>query len=434
MRIFIKHSAIIVAVFLVVSTAKTKAQNCNITLKITNENQQVVDKATILLRNQLVQTSDINGEAHLKLECGSYIVLKISHVAYLDESIRIAEFKKDTTILVKLRARVMQLPLTEIVAKIGPDTIIGNNKYYVEDYLFEGHYIYTLKRLRKSQQYFLALCDHRGNDIKSFRLDGKPKQLFKDALGANYLVYENKAFEITRHDTMLQQRVLDFSDFVWLYKFINQADEQHITMNNHTYHKPWFEYYLIDRNIMQNDTMHQVRHDFYYEQYHSEFRFLSSRERHALRRMEYETGISKYDLAAQYTGFSSNIWYKEVKAPYFYNNGKHYIFDFAKDSLLIFHKNGEKAQSIHFTFHHLDGFKEEIIFDEWQNTFYALSMKNGTRSLHKINIDENVSTSYVSKLSMRYPSNIKVQNGKVWYLSRPYESWQSTYLYAEGLE
>jgi len=190
---------------------------------------------------------------------------------------------------------------------------------------------------------------------------------------------------------------------------------------------------MLDRRLTKNDTLVSVKNEFLYEQYHSEFKFLSTRDRYALRVLEYETGISKYDLAAYYTNFSGNIWYKPAKAPHFYFNESHYFFNLCNDSLVTFDKNGAKQTQalIDFTSH--KGFTEQIIMDDITGDFYALFLINSKLSLHKILDGKLDKTKNSLTLNMKYPKNVKVKNGKVWYLSRPFESWQSTYLYSEAI-
>lgn len=414
---------------------KADAQECVLRIEIKDEKNKPVEQVTLSVNNKLVTTSDKSGIIIWKVNCNHTIgQLKLSHIAYLDQFIPLKNLINDTTIKIVMRDRLMQLPITEIRGKTAPDTIIGNNQFYVEDFVFSGQWMLTLLRSRKNSHYSLELRNLDGMKIYALKLDEKPIKLFKDALQICYLVFEKSAKEIFYDQDGLSLRDIKFDDFWWLHNFINQADDKNITLNNHFRQKPWFEYYLIDRSRQSNDTLYAVRHDFYYKQYHSEYAFLSTRERHHMKRLEYETGESRYDLAARYTGFANNIWYKEVKAPYFFHNERHYVFDFNKDSLLIFQREGTLISKHHIQFHRTEGFKQEIVFDEEFGDFYALQLKNGKKSLHHIKIGPNVEVSLAALLSMRYPSHVKVKGGRAWYLCRPSDSWQSTYLYAEALE
>ncbi|MFN4122740.1 MAG: hypothetical protein ACK4GL_05470 [Flavobacteriales bacterium] len=414
---------------------KADAQECVLRIEIKDEKNKPMELVTLSVNNIVFSTSDKSGIIVWKEKCNHDIgQLKLSHIAYLDQFVSLKNLKNDTTIKIVMRERLMQLPVTEIRGKSPPDTIIGNNQYYVEDFVFSRKWILTILKSRKNPQYFLELRTLDGMKIYGLKLDEKPIKLFKDALQICYLVFEKSAKEIYYDQNGLSLRDINFDDFWWLHNFINQADENNITLNNQFRQKPWFEYYLIDRSKQSKDTLYAVKHDFYYEQYHSEYAFLSTRERHHMKRLEYKTGESRYDLAAHYTGFANNIWFKETKAPYFFHNDRHLVFDFNKDSLFIFMRNGSLLSKHHLQFHKNDGFKQEIVFDDEFGEFYALRMKNGKKSLHRIIINTKVEISFAGFLSMRYPSHVKVKGGRAWYLSRPSDSWQSTYLYAESLE
>jgi hypothetical protein len=423
---------VLISVFMAIN--QSIAQRCELTLHVTDEWNENVAQAHIYFNNQLLAITDESGKCSVKIDCDKKIMLRIKHMSYVVERFEVYASKNENSfrkLIVKRKS--YELGVKEIKPGNNLDTIVGENQYYVEDYIFKGDSLILLLKERKSKNYYLRLSDVYGTKIYETTLKGKPLKLFKDALKTNFLVYENQVFSVDAHEHRFHLEEKNFVEFQDIAKYLNHVDDAKILANNKINEKPWFEYYMLDRRLTKNDTLVSVKNEFLYEQYHSEFKFLSTRDRYALRVLEYETGISKYDLAAYYTNFSGNIWYKPAKALHFYFNESHYFFNLCNDSLVTFDKNGAKQTQalIDFTSH--KGFTEQIIMDDITGDFYALFLINGKLSLHKILEGKLDKSKNSLTLNMKYPKNIKVNNGKVWYLSRPFESWQSTYLYSEAI-
>ena len=73
---------------------------------------------------------------------------------------------------------------------------------------------------------------------------------------------------------------------------------------------------------------------------------------------------------------------------------------------------------------------EPIIKDKDEHKLYVLFLKNGYYYLKPVSLNDG-STSVSFKLGYRYVENVKVENGFVYYIYRPYESAQKKYLYRE---
>jgi len=425
----------IVFSFVLFFLLETNAQKCELSIHVTDEWNENVANVHIYHQKNLLAITDENGFCIVKIDCNKKLILTTKHMSFQQERFEAyatADFDAFRKLVIKRKA--YQLDEAEIKPGNNLDTVVGENQYYVEDYIFKGDSLILLLKERKTKKYFIRLADKKGEKIYEKALMGKPIKLFKDALNTYFLVYESQVFSLQTNSDNFYFTEKVFEEFKDIAQYINYVDDAKILANNKVNEKPWFEYLMLDRRKLLNDTLVYVKNETLYEQYHSEFKFLSARDRYAVRVLEYETGVSKYDIAAYYTNFAGNIWYKPANAPHFYYNDKHYFFNLCNDSLYVFDCKGQLKERFLIDFTKIKGFTGQIILDEVSGDFYTLFLVNGILKLSKIIDGKADSPENHVSLNMRYPKNVKVNKGKVWYLSRPFESWQSTYLYSEVID
>jgi len=416
-----------------VTSLNLNAQQCSIrlTFKDTLTSKSISD-VHVYHKNILLGSSDENGKIHFIIQCSSSIKLKIVHIAYVQKLIQINPLLTDS-INVDLETNPYYLNTAEIRPFQNVDTILGENQFFVEDYLFYNDQILSLLKHRKKPKYMLRLTHLNGVMIDEIPLQGTPLNLDKNAFNTNFLVYENQAFRIKVIEQRLVLTTYGYKDYIETVHHLNFISNQAMLSNNKKFEKPWFEYIFTDRTINHDDTILYVKNSKLYQQYYSEFKFLSARERHKCRVIAYETGLDKYDIAANFTGFSNNIWYKPAQATHINYQNIHYIYNFCNDTLYIFNEKGDNIEKHKINFNKKEGFTGKISLDERTGYIYALYTKNGKLHLNKIIKGELDSNHEIYTIAMRYPKQIKIIDNKVWYLGKPLESYQSTYLYSEKL-
>jgi hypothetical protein len=171
------------------------------------------------------------------------------------------------------------------------------------------------------------------------------------------------------------------------------------------------------------------------KEYEFEYYFMSPREKLEARRAADKLGVDKTYLAALMTGFHKSIYYEPVYAPLFIIDDTLIVFDHYKNKLFKFNEFYEPADSISINYHFIQNDKKwikQLIRDEATDKIYTVHEKSGYYYLSSLNLYSGESE-LIIKLSHPYPENIRIKNGHVYYIYRPFGSAQNKFLYRERL-
>jgi hypothetical protein len=102
-------------------------------------------------------------------------------------------------------------------------------------------------------------------------------------------------------------------------------------------------------------------------------------------------------------------------------------FDHYRDSLVIFDEHVQRSNQVNMKFHEDKSYQKQLIQDETTGEVYALYLRLGVSWLKNLSnkSDEEF------RLTHRYVEKIRIKNHQVFYLYRPFESSQNTFLYSE---
>ncbi|NDB35142.1 MAG: hypothetical protein EB023_07300 [Flavobacteriia bacterium] len=78
------------------------------------------------------------------------------------------------------------------------------------------------------------------------------------------------------------------------------------------------------------------------------------------------------------------------------------------------------------------GWKRNILKDQSTGMLYAVFEKDGITSLGQIDLQKGMITTF-HKIYHKYVEKIRIHNGYVYYIYRPFESFQKRFLYKERL-
>jgi hypothetical protein len=151
--------------------------------------------------------------------------------------------------------------------------------------------------------------------------------------------------------------------------------------------------------------------------------------------MEAYTGIDKRIIAATMTGFPESIYYTPLFAPMFVTHDSICVFDHYTDSLVIFNAQMKQIGAEHIDYHHPKNWKDwdrTMYKDETTGEVYAQFENGGMVTLKKIDL----ATGKVAgefRITNKYPKQIHIRDGNVYYIYRPFESVQKKYLYRERI-
>ncbi len=318
-----------------------------------------------------------------------------------------------------------QLRQFEVVAALRPDTVVSSEKWMIRDFEFQGDHILVLTWDKNPDKCVLRKINTQQGEVDSLRLTEKPYAFFRDVFHQVYLITEKNVYLISDQNLSFYKVKEDFF-FGRIYPIAERVDSN-LFYSTYTPRKPDFIY--LDSQL---DTLHEIRNKHLYDLYYSEYTFLPFHVKSEIKRRCARSGESKYDVAAELTGFTNSLWWENLYSPMLSHNDSVFIADHFRDSLFIYNATGTFLQAYPMEFHKQKGYAREILRDEATGEWFARYLIHGRTHLSAIGRQAET-LGNTTKLHYRYVDKVKVYKGKAWYLYRPFESRQNSYLYAESL-
>ncbi len=316
------------------------------------------------------------------------------------------------------------------------DTVFGNVDYSVQDYVLLPQKNMLLlvynKTFEKGTE--LWFTDSTQNKISTYSIPYQSKQLFTDYIGNNYLICNQSVFLINFRNKEIFLRTVSLDDF---YGFHNRIFD---TINDQYYYSdfnelyPAVQFYCKHRRDSSQHLLREVKDDFMMELYRAQYKYVSGRDKLWAYRKEQETGIDK-EIWIGAQSFTQDLLYKPVYAPFFIVNNTVLIFDQYKSYLYKFTQHHELIDSLFVNYYigsKGEKWEQPLIKDESTGLIYALYNRAGYNYIRLLDIQTGVLT-VATKLTNRFVTNIKIKDGYIYYIYRPYESQQKKFLYKEKL-
>ena len=351
----------------------------------------------------------------------------------------LARANGDTLYLnVVMQSSEFMLRPADIVGKrSSPDTVIGNWRFFIEDYVFLNDSQFILltfeKTLKKAQ---VRLADHKEKILGACAINGEAIELYRDYQGHINVLCRDSAFrvKIVPPATVLLL-ALPYRDFCARMLPCVDTLGGKILFSNYHRDYPAFSYFAFKPGDTTVQRVRTVADKELLDQYNWEFDFLKPKDRLYARKMEAWTGIDKRMIAATMTGFANSIYYTPLYAPMYVVHDTICVFDHYADTLFLYDSEMNRIGASKISYHHPKDWKEwdrAIIRDEVTGAIYARFEKDGYYTLKQIDIKTGkISGEY--RLVNRYVKRIRVRNGYVYYVYQPFDSLQKKYLYREQI-
>jgi len=378
-----------------------------------------------------------NGKYTIKLHYNKPIILIFNNVSYEQKRITIHEklLKKAKNNVLKLDVKLKYGELKTIVvfADKKPDTVFGSKTSSISDFEFYEDKLVLLSYEGKfKKKWKLQLTGTSNELISEYYTPKKPKRLFKDYEGKIYLITEFEVYLITVFKKEFRLRPIDKKQFYRFTTRIVDTVKNHFLYSDFSENYPGFSYYAQHKNDTISKKIHYTENKFMMELYRAEFKYVSGREKLWAFRQEMRTGIDK-EIWIGAKNFTQSLYYEPLYAPLFVKEDTILIFDHYSDLLFKIDTDFNKIDSIPIKYHkgkNKKNWEEPILKDKEEQKLYALFLKNGYYYLKYINLN-NGEIENAFKLNYRYAENVKVKNGYVYYIYRPFESLQRKFLYRE---
>jgi hypothetical protein len=320
-----------------------------------------------------------------------------------------------------------------ITPKGSPDTILGSKAWMIFDFAFCEKGILLLTYTKNEKNCNLQLLNDSGGIELILKDIKEPLSFYEAAEKSIFIETRTAIFEVSCIGKNVELFPFEKELFYSIVKPMKGINSCAYYLSNWNEHKPEFNYLRMDKKTKKVDTLECIRDQYLYDQYYSEYKFLAFKDRCEIKRLSRETGIDKYDLAAQFTGYTRSFWWKPLYSPLFIQKDTALVFDHYAEQIKKFTCIKEPINNQTFEFHQTKEYKQELIQDYNDESIFALFHKNGKTTLSKINAaNGDLEQSYV--LFYRYVNKVKVSNGIAYYLYRPFESAQNSFLYAEVLK
>ncbi|MDG1779884.1 MAG: hypothetical protein P8H59_02955 [Flavobacteriales bacterium] len=393
------------------------------------------------------EITDINGIANFTTR-DFKICLQISHIQYKDTLVCIESIApgENRSVSIKLSQNQTWLPTASITGEV--DTVFGHDLFHVADYIVSRDKLYLLvyeneKMFKKAGEQNRDLydgCRVLLMDNRSISKESK-SVVVRETSSRFYDQYPGQCILETREGYAY---VLEAEEELFLRDLSREEFKKNIapvidTLGNEvfasTYFKdyPAFDYIHFAMTDTVAQTLVSIEDNYLMEQFRSEYKWLSGRGKLEAYRTELRTGIDKEVVGGFMSGFSSSMYYEPLYAPLFASKNQVYIFDHYGDMIYRVNDQAEIQDSIPITYHtekESRFWKNQIVFDQVLEMGYAVYERLGKTYLKEINLSTG-ETGEPIELSFRYPENINVYNGEVYYLYRPFESPQKKFLYRE---
>ncbi|MES2568389.1 MAG: carboxypeptidase-like regulatory domain-containing protein [Bacteroidota bacterium] len=323
-----------------------------------------------------------------------------------------------------------------IYSTVKPDTLVGSPHYSIYDFdFYEDKYILLTahKSLEKAE---LKLADASGKIITTYGVPkegGEAKEFYHDYMGYTNLVCKNYIYRINMYHDRFVLIALSIEDVNSFIKPILDTINGKLIFSDYWKDYPLFNYYSYNEKDSAKKHIHCVEDRELMHAYNFEYYSLMPKEKLAARRLAMELKTDKHIVASLMSGFTKSMFYEPLFAPLYIVDDTICVFDHYKDKLYHFNKSGIKIDSISISYNHPKNWKEwknKMLKDDIENKIYAVYEKNGHKYIKQISAQTGKEQGRYT-LQFHSADKLKIHDGYVYYIYRPFESTQEKFFYRE---
>lgn len=419
------------------------AQQITISGKLVDVDNHVISNARCYFLSNpddKVRT-DRSGKFYISYKSGLQDSLRIEHVAFENKSIYISKKleKKavNDTIYITITLQDRMLSTFDVFATSAPDTLFGTQEFSVEDFEFDKHGNLVLltydKNLKSGSELKLIGVDNEILD--NFLIPEEAVELQTDFRNNIHLLTEEKVYLVTIES---QQFKIYLEDRDYYFRYVAPILDtigDRIYFSNYSDLYPAFDYFEFDRKDSAYKKMLKVEDVFMMELYRSEYKYVDVRTKLWAHQKQLETGIDK-EIWVGASVFTNSLYYTPLYAPLFkIGSDSILVFDHYQNQMFLYRPDFGMMDSVSINYHKdskKSGWEQPLIQDEKNGKVYAMFTRSGYTYLHEIDLVTGIILKSF-KLYYKYVERIKIVNGQVFYIYRPFETVQKKYIYREKL-
>jgi hypothetical protein len=437
------NGKIILMLLLVFLCGKYVSSQSILKILIVSDDGNPVRYAAVELNDQgsLRKTkSELNGKAFLQWSGGFPSVLTITHpgFAVYGEELTKKDLRREVkdTILFKIVMKIRELRPAVVHAVQRPDTVFGSAEIYIDDYNPSDSGLLLLGYQKQvNRDYRIYRTGAGGKVFTAHNVYGTNPRIYSDWRRREWLLTDEEVY--LAHSDSLNRVVPVSVDGQLFYNQVYPVVDSlqgGFLFSNYSENYPGFGYFLYNSKDSATHRICTVEDKDMMELYLAEYKYASGQDKLWAYRQEQQTGIAK-EVWIGAAKFTESLYYKPMYAPVFVVRDTIYLFDHYRDLLRSYTSFGLPIDSVPLVHHKLSKpykWQKQVLQDTKTGELYSIAMEGNKSVLMKIDCKTG-GVINSQKLYFSYPENIKVHNGLVYYLYRPFESLQKRFLYSEKI-
>ncbi len=433
-----------ISIFLLLSTMVCFSQKESIFIKgkvFDKETKQVLKNISVRINNSTLATeTDNKGVFEFFIPKIKHASLIFSSVGYKKEVRELDIETSDDTIKlsVSLKKDIIDLIGVEISANHKPDTVFGSQRFSILDFDFYEDKYFLLTEDKKTNIHSIKLTDETQTVLHSLTIPedaGKVKELYRDFMGYTNVMAEKKIYRILVRNDKLVLASLPVEDYNALVKPVIDTINSQLLFSNFSKDYPLFNYFSYNYSDSTKKEIHTIEDEELMHAYRFEYYSLKPKDKLLARNVAQEYGVDKHIAAAMISGFTQSMYYTPLFAPLYIVSDTICVFDHYKNSLFHYDKNGNKLDSVNISYHHPKNWKEwknKMVKDLTEDKIYAVYDNSGHRYIKNINSKTGKDEGKYSIIHYS-ADKIRIRDGYIYYVYRPFQSLQEKYLYKEKI-
>lgn len=346
---------------------------------------------------------------------------------------------------VALTALVISVGSAEVTGKI--DTVYAEPDMHVADFAFfsGGTLLLTFESIKhfKSEQWAgktlytgckLVWLGLANEVITQRRIEPICIEFYQDYAGQVYLRTKDADLIVQPQSGMIFLHKLRKGELENYLRPIVDSVDRTLYVSTFVNDYPAFDYYAIDVRDTSRVLLHTVLDEILMEQFRSEYKWLTPRQKLEAFRAEVHYGIEKEIAGAYISGFPNSIYFEELYAPLVVSDDTVRVFDYYANHIYSYDHTHALVDSVAIDYHigRKTGWQRSTHLDPETGDVYVLFLLEGHPELRRINLHTG-KVDGVFQLTHTYAEHLNINNGFVYYTYRPFASAQTRYLYKEAM-
>ncbi len=385
--------------------------------------------------------TDADGAFHA-MWSGDDVQLRFSHVSYEERTLPARA--SDTMAVVLLSRRSVEIPVVEITVPV-PELVFEHPTLQVATFRINAEGLWVLAYGKRRMVLEEAAAGQRiYRDVELFLLDtsfalrarstvpGEARGLHLGRNGEVYLETTRAAHALRFEDDSISWTTLRLNDLFGGILPWTDSVPGRLIGSDHTPDFPAFDHFGYDPSRRSVNVFCSIVDEHLMALYRSQYKYMSGREKVIAMDLERTTGVDKELIAGRMTGFANDPYFHALYAPLMRVGDSLLVFDHHAGRIRCFDTDIKAMGEVSITYQLRRDWEKELIQDRTTQRIYAVFQRNGEQEL--VRVDPGTGgTREAHRLQQRYPQQVQVHDGAVYYVHRPFGSLRTLALYRETL-